>query len=315
MTTKRILITGAGGFIGRHLFESIGRSGTCVIGTDRKAQSYPWNIIGMEGERRKVFCDLTAEPQVASLMLRLKPDVVFHLAGNAIVKEGQDPTAVTRANVLSTHNLLAYAPEGCRFLLASSATVYGTLGQMYRCRELDHVYATSAYAASKIAAEALVEAYTNQNKVRGTSLRLVANVGAYATHGVVHDFIRKLRSNNSHLDVLGDEPGSLKPYIHVNDTLSAMRCLGLEEWTDQVGPFNISPHRELTIAEVAWCVMQGLGITKPIKWLGASANWKGDQNIVRVNSNRLMKLGWRPTYTSDEAIITAVQECVQCVSL
>lgn len=304
----RILVTGATGFIGHALIARLQRENLQIVGLSRHASIYPWDM--REGPYfQHVFCDLTCESQVVRVMLQFKPDVVYHLAGNPIVKEGADPTALTSSNVLPTHTLLAYAPEGCRFVLASSATVYGNILETERCNEWSRLRPNSVYAATKVASEALVEAYTQLGRVRGVSARLVANVGPWPTHGVIHDFVQKLLSPNPVLEVLGEAPGSLKPYCHVSDTVEALVLMGLKYPTDSRPVYNIAPEDELTIEQVAELVMQGLRICKPIKWLGAETNWKGDQSVVQVWSNEIRYLGWMPKYpTSADAVLAAVQE-------
>jgi nucleoside-diphosphate-sugar epimerase len=169
-----------------------------------------------------IHCDIGCPWDVKKIMTASEPQTVFHLAGDAIVREDVDfPTDVTWSNVLPTHNLLAYCPEGCRFVLASSATVYGA-GLAHGSCEYDATRPNSIYGATKVAAEALVDAYTRLGRVKGVSLRLVANVGYGASHGVLRDIMFKLLSGSASLALLGDAPGSSKPYLHVSDTTGAL---------------------------------------------------------------------------------------------
>ena len=60
---------------------------------------------------------------------------------------------------------------------------------------------------------------------------------------------------------------------------------------------------------MAYAVMEGCGITKPIKWLGETANWKGDNRVISVDNSRLKSIGWNPKFPkSKDAIIDIVRK-------
>lgn len=309
----QVLVTGVTGFIGRHLVKRLLADERVekVYGVSRTPWKDPCPAV-RGGKYYRVCCDLTDSFQVTNILAGRGPDVIYHLAANPIVRENQDdPTGISRTNILATHNLLAYAPKGCRFILASSATVYGDAGKQTICFESTPSWATSIYGATKIASEALVQSYTHLGQVKGVWPRLVANVGPESTHGVVHDFIRKLRSPDPQLEVLGAEPGATKPYLHVKDTVEALVTLLDHHIT---GPVNISADDEITVADVVDAVMQGLGIYKHIKWLGEAANWRGDQARVCVDNCLMKSFDWRPSHNSSwEAVFAAAREVAdQC---
>lgn len=300
----KVLLTGGTGFIGQHLLRRLLRDERVsrILVTSRLGVS---PFVHQDNQTcSEVACDISREKSVYCVLKDFKPDIIFHLAGHAIVKEDGDPTRVTRTNILGTHNLLAHCPEGCRFVLASSATVYGD--RLTPMRETHEIHPTSAYGASKAAAELLLEAYAD--KVSGLSLRLVANVGHGTTHGVLKDVVAKLRSDSVELELIGNEPGSLKPFIHVSDTVEAFMHFGFNpaiHWW----PINISTPDSITVLQLALASMNAMGVQKPIRWLGAAANWKGDNPVVRVNADYARQLGWSPRYkTSCEAVAQATRE-------
>jgi UDP-glucose 4-epimerase len=317
---RRILVTGANGFIGEHLLRALSKcprtsdGPLMVVAIDRSRNAYSWDIKTEETATsflpfvQRIHCHLDSEHSVANLMLRYKPNVVFHLAGISVIRENRDPTLITRSNTMSTHHLLAYAPQGCRFVLASSAAVYGNYAS--DAGEGQALTPNSLYGASKVGAEALVNAYSELGRVRGLSLRLVANVGSGATHGVVKDLLAKLRSDSPTLDLLGDQPGSTKHYTHVTDTASAFVRFGLDT---EEGPrvLNVSSRMVLNIEELASLVMETSGIRKPIRWLGEAANWRGDNRWVMVDNSLALSLGWEPKYkTANEAVRQGVLDMV-----
>ena len=302
---QRILVTGSSGFIGKHLMEA--------LWSHHKSEDVEFHQVSRQYRRGFHTGDLSDESHVANLMDMVRPHTVYHLAANPIVRsDADDPTKISRDNILATHNLLAHAPRGCRFVFASSATVYGNRSvlQILTPNESMPTLPSSVYGATKAASESLVQAYTTLGLVSGVSLRLVANVGPGATHGLLYDVIRKLRSESEYLELLGDCPGSIKPFLHVEDAVRAF------VWASTIPVcqtgcinINISPGVILSVETVAKLAMEVLGIHKPTKWLGESANWKGDNRRMEVSSRLSENLGFTYNYpTSTEAIRQALLE-------
>lgn len=299
-----ILITGSSGFIGRHLLTSLKQCGMANLATITRTprDENHWAFYG----------DLTDEDFVKRTLVATNPHTIFHLAANPIVRaDSEHPTEISRTNILATHNLLAHAPQGCRFIFASSATVYGNraVEQHIPCHESMPTTPNSIYGATKVAGEALVRAYTALGLVQGVSLRLVANVGPGSTHGLLHDVIRKLRSTDETLNLLGDAPGSMKPFMHVKDTVQALfRAANDSAWAEQ-GCVNVAVNGGLAVETVAKLAMSALNIHKPVNWLGEGANWCGDNRYVDVCTTEARRLGFRPQYpSSSEAVVQALQE-------
>jgi UDP-glucose 4-epimerase len=307
------LVTGSQGFIGRHLVRALCEDGRFlnVIGLSRSndpvgRDEYLRNREICHGEYQ---CDLSNHVMLSCLLRIFKPDVVFHMAANPVTKaSAADPlfNEQVATNVLGTQHLLAACPPGCRFVYASSATVYGDKSRVWPALESSARQATSVYAATKLAGEALVEAYTHLGHVRGLSLRYVANVGPGATHGVLPDLMGKLMGPDEYLEILGDAGGSVKPYMHVSDTVAATVWLAL---SDERGAVNVAPDDTLSVADLAECMMDAVGKQKPVRWMGEAANWPGDNPVVRVSNRNLKSLGWSPSIPrSADAVIRASKE-------
>jgi UDP-glucose 4-epimerase len=309
---KRVLVTGSTGFLGRHLLNRLKKQPGewHIYGVGRNANSREWEeYSGPTGRYIHVNerLNLACQAEVAGLMKRFRPQVVFHLAGNPLVN-GR-PFDVFQANVDPTHYLLESCEPGTRFVFASSAAVYGdpaVRGGAFG--ESSSVNPTSVYGASKAAGEALVRAYTAQGRVRGMSARLIANCGAWATHGLVRDLVRKAKSAEPYLSLLGDFPGSCKPMAYAGDTAEALAVLGLECST--TGHVNVGPDDNLSVGEIADIVLDALGIDKPLSWAGEASTWKGDNPHVHIdNFYARSLLAWNPKYpTTAEAVRAGVKE-------
>lgn len=315
----KALVTGHTGFIGSHLFDTLKNHSqfSTVVGASRSGRWFPINHIISNDKNYDCCVNLMYEMSVKHLFEHFQPNIIFHLAGNASVKS--HPDDVLEKNLITTKNLLKYCPENCKIILASSATVYGNLSIrkfpgdiIYACIEDDKTEPNSAYGMSKLSAELLLKTYRNHKNIDYVILRYIANVGSNSTHGVVHDFVKKLSSFSSpNLEMLGDFPGSKKPYIHVRDTVEATIFAALNDKMKNK-TFNVSTPDSLSIDTLSTIIMKAMHISKKKVWLGESANWKGDNPVVSVNSNKLKNMGWQPQYkTSVQAIEQAIKDIVK----
>lgn len=283
---KKVLVLGGTGFIGKHLVKRL--EGMPGVSVETGSLRTYW----LEAQGAKT---LNFHPSGY--------DVVYHLAANPSVA-----SSGFFENAELVERVLRNCRDGVRFVYASSATVYGD-GYAWPSAEFHVTSPTSLYGASKVAGEALVQAYTALGVISGISLRLVANVGTGSTHGLLHDVVRKLRSDEECLNLLGAVPGSTKPYCHVSDTVEAMILAGFEDRWKGVSAVNVGPMTELSVLGLATLAQDKLGTSKPIFWMGEGANWKGDNRRVRISNVLAEEKGWIPEFpTSEEAVLKACEE-------
>lgn len=305
-----VLVTGANGFVGRHLIKklySYRQTFGEIITTSRRHFNSPYS-------HKHYRCDLgfsdTTEAEFYCLRHMFKnhePSHIFHLASKATVKmEGNDPFNIIQDNILSTQKICQWAPQGAKVVLASSVIVYGDWSDLYI--EEDKTEPTSIYGMTKRASESILNYYTETGQISGVSARMCATVGRGLTHGVVYDFIRKIK-NNPVLEALGSCPGSTKPYCYIDDVTDALVLLALKEDVDKY--YNIVPSDLINISQVAKSVMRGMGTNKEIVWLGDEANWSGDNNLINTLNTKLKSIGWQNKYNSKEAIVKAVQGIIK----
>lgn len=160
---SRVLVTGATGFVGRHLVRLLRQRGDRVLGT-----CYPDQPGGED--RDFAHLDLRSEADLAEFVRSGRPERIFHLAALSNVRQSWEKRAETiETNLLGTSNLLEavrrFAP-GCRVLFLSSSDVYGELsGEEKYFKEEDPCQVVNPYAFTKAAGELLSRFYVDVEKL------------------------------------------------------------------------------------------------------------------------------------------------------
>ncbi len=272
---KKVLLTGSTGFVGSALYTQLVRQNYDVLGVSRNPTT----------SQKHSTCDLANDDisKIQSIVNNHNPEIIFHFAANPLVRDYTHD--ISKDNILGTHKLLDCCPPGCMFFLASSATVYGkhnTSRWPY-----SNTKPQSVYGWTKLYCEQLVKLYYEQyKKISDYRIaRFCAHVGPNSTHGLVHDIVNKLKSNNPVLELLGTAPGPKKPFIHIDDSIRAIIELTDVKYAAKWSKIhNISPCDNMSVLEVAETVMKRINITKPIKFLGRKSNWAGDNRFVKLYS-------------------------------
>jgi GDP-4-dehydro-6-deoxy-D-mannose reductase len=154
--SRRVLITGITGFAGSHLAEKLVADGAEVHGFAFEEPPFP-NLASVVNDVHVHRGDITSLEDLRAAIRAAAPDVVVHLAGQAVpTLAARDPVAAVRVNVLGTAAVLAALSERPRsaLVIASSGEVYGT-PERSPVTEEAAVAPTNPYAATKVAAEAL----------------------------------------------------------------------------------------------------------------------------------------------------------------
>lgn len=294
----RCLVTGDTGFIGSAFCKNRITNGYDILGLSRSPN----------GLFNHVQCDLVKDDfsKIESIVKVYKPDAIFHFAANPLVKNSNHSIS---EDILASHKLLDACPEDCKFIFASSATVYGRhstpRGTFRQCHPI------STYGIGKKTVEDIITLYVEKyKKIKVAAiLRFCGHVGVGNNHGVCYDIIQKLKGPSQYLELLGKRPGSKKQFLHIDDSIEAITKLKYNKQGLTVK--NIAPitttttgqwgyktydHHLLTVLQVANIIMQELGIYKKIKW-NPGANWVGDQNYTAIFSTVE-----HPIRTSEQAI-------------
>jgi len=317
----RIFVTGGAGFIGSHLVDRLCGMGADVIVFDNLSSGTLENVKKWLNAPNFRFIrgDLLFLSEIVEPLSVC--DTVFHLAANPEVRIGsENPTIHYEQNVLATFNLL----EAIRkvghiktLVFTSSSTVYGDAKVIPTPEDYAPLTPISTYGASKLAAEALISAYANTYGFKAIIYRLANIVGLRSQHGVIHDFIKKLRENPKKLEILGDGTQT-KSYLHVKDCIDAI-LTGVHASNEKVSIFNVGSEDMTTVKEIADIVCAKMGLEDVhyvfTKGVNGGRGWKGDVKIMLLSIERLKKFGWEPKLSSRQAVEKAVTEILNSAHL
>ena len=243
-------------------------------------------------------------------------EIVFHLAANPNVKIGAFNTRIDyEQNILATYNLLEALRENdeCKnIVFTSTSTVYGEAEKMPTPEDYGPLKPISLYGASKLACEALISGYSHLFGFKSVICRLANIVGSRSGHGVICDFINKLRNNPKTLEVLGDGT-QRKSYLYVKDCVEAM-ILAAEKSSSQVEIYNIGSEDSVNVAAIAKIVIEEMGLKDvEIRYTGGvdgGRGWKGDVKVMLLDISKIKSLGWKPKLNSAEAVRQAAKDII-----
>jgi UDP-glucose 4-epimerase len=307
---KRYFIAGGAGFIGSHLVRRLlQREDAQVAVYDNFSSGRAWHL--PEHARLTVVRgDLKDLDRLTGSIAG--SDVVFHFASNPdIARAATEPAIDFWEGTYLTQNLLeAMRQAGVgRMIYASGSGVYGETGTSHVVENYSPLRPISTYGASKLACEALINAYCHMFGLHGVAFRFANVVGPHQTHGVAYDFVRRLLGDPTGLRILGDGSQS-KSYIHVDDVLDALLLLNDRE-PDGFDVFNVATTDYVMVREIADLVVARLCLRGvEYHFTGGDRGWKGDVPVVRFDTGKLRALGWSNRRTSVEALVDSIDSMI-----
>jgi UDP-glucose 4-epimerase len=307
---RSILVTGGAGFIGSHLVERLLFENRVTV-LDNYSSGRREHLAGhlRDPSFRLIEGDIMDRKALEKALEDV--DMVFHLAANPDVKLGAQDTRVhLDQNVLATYNLLeAMREAGVRNVsFTSTSTVYGEAEVVPTPEEYGPLKPISLYGASKLACEALISSYCHTFDMQSWIYRFANIVGERGTHGVLVDFISKLRANPRELEILGSGE-QRKSYLEVRDCVEAMvHCV--ERSSEQTNIFNVGSADLIDVKGIADIVTEEMDLPEVrYRFTGGhqGRGWRGDVLVMQLSIEKISRLGWRPRRTSAEAIRAATE--------
>ena len=304
----KVLVTGAAGFIGSHLVDLLLGFGHQVVGIDDFTLGTLENL--QDAQKYETFTfrelDMLDLDKLDALFQEFKFDLIFHLAANSDIREGTRSTnRDLELTFMTTYNTLECMRRNDvkRIMFASSPVVFGRHDGPLK--EDLSIRPESLYAASKQSAESFIMAFSHLYDIQAWIIRLSNMVGERVTHGILYDFIRKLESNPHELEVLGDGR-QCKPYMYVHDLIDSFIFI-VENADEQLNIYNVGPKDCMLVSDIAEEVLRQKGKGQKIKYTGGQSGWKGDIPKYQYDASKLAELGWKPKYSSKDAVKLALE--------
>lgn len=293
----KILITGAGGFIGEHLCEFFYKNGHSVIG---------WDIIEQSRKFPVAKVDLTDEDAIFSRLLIDCPQVIIHCAGSADVgKSVINPTHDFIGNVTTTHNLLFAIHKAeisnVRFIFLSSAGVYGEPEQL-PIPENAKLKPLSPYALHKAMCEDICQYFYNNYSMDIKILRIFSAYGEGLRKQIFWDMFQKAKKTGA-LNMFGSGFES-RDYINIADLIQAIYIIATRAKKNEL-IYNIANGEEITIRQATECFAKAMHMNNEL--ISFSGEQKeGNPNNWRADIAKLQSLGYKKSIPFYEGIVKYV---------
>jgi len=306
---SRHFITGGAGFIGSHLADRLTAEGSEVTVYDNLASGKMDNI--KQHLVKKGFHFIQADLlDFDALKEAMKGhEIIWHLGANTDIIKGNNITDLDLNNcTIATRNVLEAMRQNDidKLLFASSACVYGDAPPIALNETFGPLLPINLYGAGKLACEGLISAYCHLFGINAWLFRFGNVVGARMGHGVIYDFIRKLRKNPGELEILGDG-NQEKNFFLVEDCIEGM-FQAFQNSNSQCDVFTLGCESFTRVTRIAQIVAEEMGLKNvKFKYTGGKRGWPGDVPVVHFDISKMKRLGWEPRYSSDEAVRVAAR--------
>jgi len=291
----RALVTGGAGFIGSHLIDRLIERGDEVVVIDNLSSGQSSFIQGHldSGKAVMIKGDICHPDDVVKAMT-MDIDCVFHLAANPDIRLGTRITDTDlKQGTVATYNILE-AMRTCgvkNIAFASSSVVYGEDAPLPTPETHGPCMPISLYGASKQAGEGLISSWVGTFGLQAWIFRFANIIGARGTHGVIFDFIHKLKNDPTRLEVLGNGLQE-KSYMEVGDCVNGILHV-MEQSTKPLNLYNLGSHDTASVRRIAEIVVEVTGCHNAvIDYTGGDRGWAGDIPRARLGiekcSNRAL---------------------------
>ena len=311
---KRVLLTGHTGFKGSWMALWLNRVGAQVTGISLPPATTAnlFDLLSISTIADSHFCDIRDTAPLASLIKKAQPEVVFHLAAQALVRASyHDPLATFSTNVQGTANVLdALRPLDLIRVVVAVTTdkVYNNLEQPFPYRETDALGGRDPYSASKAAAEIVIASYRD-SYLHGKGIAVASaragNViggGDWSQDRLIPDAIRAW---NAKQPLQIRRPQAIRPWQHVLEPLAGYITLAEQLWQHPTlsGAYNFGPetHEAATVREVVQLAQGAYGMGQVIWGDGTEGPHEAGWLALETAKARSL-LGVKPRWPLEEAV-------------
>ena len=316
---KKVLVTGHTGFKGSWLVRILTLAGAQVTGYALNPPTDPnlFEIAGLEDTIHSVVGDVRDLAHLRRVFDEVKPEIVFHLAAQPIVRESyKEPVYTYETNVMGTVNILECVrlTDTVRsFLNVTTDKVYENKEWEYGYRECDPLDGYDPYSNSKSCSELVTHSYKKSFFEDGRcaiSTSRAGNViggGDFASDRIIPDCVRAAAAGKP---IMVRNPHSTRPFQHVLEPLAVYLTIAMEQHKDSkyqdyynVGPDDRDCVTTGTLTDL-FCNAWGEGMTWENHWVGGPH----EANFLKLDCSKIKTVfGWKPRYTVKEAVEKTVE--------
>ncbi|MDP7001480.1 MAG: NAD-dependent epimerase/dehydratase family protein [Candidatus Poseidoniaceae archaeon] len=314
----RAMVTGGAGFVGSHLVDVLCEAGHEVVVYDNLSSGkadFLQHHVDSESSVEIIKADLLDIDTLKRSMAGI--DIVFHLAANPDIRLGTEVTDTDlKQGTVATYNVLeAMRLAGTKKIaFASSSVVYGEASVMPTPEDYGPLFPISLYGASKLGSEALITSWVGTFALQAWIFRFANIVGERGTHGVIFDFIHKLKRDPTRLEVLGDG-NQAKSYMEVRDCVRSMYHL-VSSQNEAINYFNLGSGDVCSVSRIAELVVEESGLRGvSIEYTGGQRGWAGDVPKAALAVDKLNATGFESTYDSDGAVRHTAKALIEEIGL
>jgi CDP-glucose 4,6-dehydratase len=307
---KKVLVTGHTGFKGSWLCQWLVNLGADVYGLSRKPHTEPnhYDILGLCSRVTEKHGNIQEN---YNMIEHWKPDIVFHLAANAIVaRTFHEPLETFESNVMGAVHLL----EACRnvekppvIVMITTDKVYANKEWGWGYRENDELGGLDPYSASKVCVEHVIECYRSQFLPMIATARAgnVIGGGDWAYARLIPDIVRATIAGQ---EVEIHTPNATRPWQHVLEPLCGYLMLGARLMNGEqeiARNWNFGPVGEMTVLDV---LKEAQQVWPEVKFIVKEQETHPSMvQLLKIDSTEARKkLGWTPQWTMRTAVRTAM---------
>jgi CDP-glucose 4,6-dehydratase len=317
---KKVFITGHTGFKGTWLCHILLPAGAEVTGYALEPPASPslFRQTNTEKNIHSIYGDIRDRNRLIQTMQKSEPDIVFHMAAQALVRRSyQEPALTYETNVTGTVNVmeaLRLTPSVRSFVNITTDKVYENKEWIWGYRENENLCGFDPYSNSKSCSELVTYSYRNSFFAsRGSpavSTARSGNViggGDYAEDRIIPDCVRAVQTGRP---IILRNPHSVRPYQHVLECLRGYLLLAEKQYACKSleGAYNFGPDEEscVTTGTLADLFCNAWG--KNASWAAENDGGPHEANFLKLDCSKAKAvLGWKPEWD----IKTAVEKVVE----
>lgn len=293
----KILITGAGGFIGSQLASFLLQQGHEVYGTfHNKKKNFP----GL----RSFLVDLTHQEDVSELIKKSRPEIIFHLAGQTLIMPSwKNPEKTLSTNLWSTLYLIQ---EMLSQNIAAKLIIFGSSSEYYspepkKIKEDSVLFPSSPYALSKISQDLLGRMYARATDLQIMVVRPFSIIGPGKTGDVCSDLARRVVDieNGKKKELTVGETSIVRDFLDIDDAVKGIWLVA--SMGENREAYNLCSGKPTTIVRLITIYQSLSPATFKIK-TGPDLERPIDEKYKVGNNRKLMSLGWLPKITLKESL-------------